>query len=105
MIEIVFHSRIMELEMKGHAGHGKKGKDIVCSAASTLFYTLAESLNVSREMLAEPPVIKDEEGNGLIRCNPKKAYDGNIETMYWTVLIGLRTLAQNYPENVSFKVL
>ena len=105
MIKIVFHSRIMELEMVGHAGHGKKGKDIVCSAASTLFYTLAESVNNSREMLVEPPVIKDEEGNGLIRCNPKKKYEGNIEIMYWTVLVGLRMLRDKYPENVSLEVL
>jgi len=32
--------------MNGHAGYGKAGTDIVCAGASTLIYTLANSLEV-----------------------------------------------------------
>ena len=104
MINITFKPDTMELEIKGHAGHGKKGKDIVCSAVSTLFYTLGEALYESVEMLEEAPIFKDEEGEGYLRCTPKKEYEGNIARTYWTILVGMQMIAEQYPKNVKFKV-
>ena len=104
MIHITFKPKTMELEINGHAGHGKKGKDIVCSAISTLFYTLGENLWQSAEMLHEEPLIKEEEGDGYIVCHPKKEYEGNIALIYRTVLIGMEMVAEQYPKNVKFQV-
>lgn len=36
--------RVTGVFMSGHAGYAKEGSDIVCSAASTLVYTLANSI-------------------------------------------------------------
>ena len=94
----------MELEINGHAGHGKKGKDIVCSAISTLFYTLGEALYESAEMLEEAPIFKDEEGEGYLACTPKAECAGTIARTYWTVLVGMEMVARQYPKNVSFTV-
>ena len=104
MIEITFKPKTMEIEINGHAGHGKKGKDIVCSAISTLFYTLGEALYESAEMLKEAPIFKDEEGDGYLCCYPKEEYEGNIARTYWTILVGMQMVAQQYPKNVSFTV-
>lgn len=104
MIQITFKPKTMELMVSGHAGHGKKGKDIVCAAVSTLFYTLGEALMQSTPMLYEEPLVKDEEGDGYIVCHPKEEYEGNIARTYWTVLIGLQMIAEQYPKNVKFLV-
>jgi uncharacterized protein YsxB (DUF464 family) len=104
MINITFRPKTMELEVQGHAGHGKKGKDIVCSAISTLFYTLGEALYQSTEMLEEAPIFKDEEGDGYLCCSPKEEYEGNIARTYWTILVGMQMVAEQYPKNVKFIV-
>lgn len=101
MINITFTPKTLELEIKGHAGQGKKGEDIVCAAISSLFYTLAQSLYDSSEMLIEEPVFKDEDGNGYISCKPKKEFEGNITRSYWTILVGLELIAHEYKNFVK----
>lgn len=102
MITIAFNPNTLELEIKGHAGQNKKGKDIVCSAISTLFYTLGQALFDSEEMLEEKPIFKDEDGAGYLMCKPKKEYEGNIARSYWTILEGFELVAKNYPKYVNF---
>ena len=105
MVNIKFNPKYLQLEVIGHAGSGKKGEDIVCSAISTLFYTLGETLMQSAEMLVESPVVVDKEGNGVIVCTPKAEYEGNIACIYRTVLIGLQMVAEHYPEYATFTVV
>ena len=104
MINITFHPKSLELKVKGHAKHGKKGEDIVCAAISTLFYTLGEALHQSEDMMTSPVVIDDKDGNGYIKCSPKEEYVGNVTRTYWTILVGMELVANNYPNNVTFKV-
>ena len=105
MVTIEFKPKTWELAITGHAGHGKKGKDIVCASVSMLFYTLGEALYDSVEMLEEAPIFKDEEGEGYLSCIPKKEYEGNIARSYWTILEGFQLLANEYKKNVKFKVV
>lgn len=105
MIEITFKPKTLELEVKGHAGQNEKGKDIVCSAISALFYTLAQTLLDSAEMLKEAPIVKNEEGNGYICCSPKVEYEGNVATIYRTILIGMQMVAEEYKKFVKFSVM
>lgn len=104
MVKILFYPDKYKLEIKGHADHGKKGEDIVCAAVSTLFYTLGEALWESREMLLEPPTIKDDNGYGYIICKPKPEYEGNIARTYWTILVGFDLVAKNYKKNAKIEV-
>lgn len=104
MINITFKPKTMELEVTGHADHGNKGEDIVCSAVSALFYTLGEALWQSAPMLYEEPIVRDEEGNGYLVCHPKEEYEGNIARSYWTVLVGMQMIASQFPKNVKFTV-
>lgn len=101
MINITFKPETLELEIKGHAGQNEKGKDIVCSAISILFYTLAESLVESERMLEKKPIIKMNDGNGYIRCKPKKEFEGNIARSFWTILLGFELVAKEYSNYVS----
>ena len=104
MINITFKPKTLELEITGHAGHGKKGKDIVCSAISCLFYTLGESLYECVGMLEEAPIFKDEDGEGYLACIPKKEYEPNVNLIYWTILNGMKMVADSYKKNVKFMV-
>ena len=104
MINITFKPKTLELQIEGHAQHGKKGEDIVCSAISTLFYTLGQALFESEKMLIEKPTFKDEEGKGYLCCKPKAEYEGNIVRTYWTILVGMQMVAYQYEKNVNFQV-
>ncbi len=104
MINIRFKSKTLELEVNGHAGQGKKGEDIVCAAVSTLFYTLAQALSDSENMLKKKPVIKDKDGEGYISCKPKKEFEGNIVRTYWTILVGLELIANEYKDFIKFVI-
>ena len=104
MIEIKFNPKTFTLDVTGHAEHGKKGEDIVCSAISTLFYTLAESLYQVRHMMTEDIRFSDEDGNGHISCKPKEEYEANISLIYWTILNGFEMVEKNYKKNVKCTV-
>ena len=105
MINITFDPKTYTLDINGHAEHGKKGEDIVCSAISTLFYTLAESLYQSKDMLAEDFDFTDDDGNGHLSCKPKPEYEQNISLIYWTILTGFELVAKNYKKNVKLVVV
>ena len=105
MININFNPNTFTLDITGHAGHGKKGEDIVCSAISTLFYTLAESLYNSKTMLAEDIDFSDKDGNGHLSCKPKAEYEANVSLIYWTILNGFQLVAENYKKFVKLKVV
>ena len=105
MITVKFNPKTYTLDVTGHAEHGKKGEDIVCAAISTLFYTLAESLYVSKHMLAEDIVFSDEDGNGHLSCKPKAEYEANVSLIYWTILNGFDIVSKNYKKYVILKVV
>lgn len=105
MINITFKPETLEMEIKGHAGQDEKGKDIVCSAISTLFYTLAKSVADSKSMLTKNPIIKHKDGNGYLQCKPKKEFAGNIARSYWTILTGFEMIADEYKDFVSLHIV
>lgn len=102
MIKVTFEAETMELTMEGHAGAAEKGKDIVCSAVSTLFYTLSYALAENGNAFEQVPEVEIRDGYGRIQCVPKEEYAGMIQLIYWTVLIGLEKIAENNPKFVSF---
>ena len=104
MTTVTFDPKTLELEIKGHAGQNTKGKDIVCAAISTLFYTLGQALIDSEDMLEEKPIFKDEDGAGYLCCKPKEEYECNIARSYWTILEGFELLSKNYPKYVNLVI-
>jgi uncharacterized protein YsxB (DUF464 family) len=90
-----------EIESKGHAGYGEKGKDIVCSAVSILLYTLVDSID-ERDLLL-PPVVFFEEGNTFISLHPKEEKRQKICGILRVIANGFELLQTNFKKNVFFR--
>ena len=101
MIEIKYVTKEHKLVLKGHANSNEKGKDLICCACSTLFFTLAQALTESQKAM-DNFKWKYKDGYGEIFCKPKKEYEGNISRTVWTVLVGFEMLENNYPKFLKF---
>ena len=103
MIEVKFTPSEYKLEVSGHAGYAETGKDIICSAVSILFYTLAQSLSEARYALEEDPVVNVSDG--VISCAPQGKYEATVGMIFWTILNGIQLLAEDEPDYVHLEVV
>ncbi len=99
MTRITYDPAKLELAAKGHAGGGVYGEDLICSAVSALFLTLAAAMV---KQFVRPETIRLMPGDSLIRAVPEDAGKGRV--VFDTVAAGLEYLAGEYPEHVSFSV-
>lgn len=109
MLNISVNPSKYSFTMTGHAGFAERGKDIVCSAASILFYTICDTVGmIGEEAFEEKPKFNiDETENGVtayVKCKPKEDYIAVIDTVYQTVFNGYKLLAEGYPDNVRLTV-
>ena len=79
------------LTVRGHAGYGEYGKDIVCAAASALVYALAEVLRETGRLAEAVMEPGRAEVTGRGECC--REFD--------MVRCGLEMLAGQYPESVE----
>ena len=95
------------LKVKGHAGAAEKGKDIICSSASILAYTVAQNIKMAeaRGLLKYAPTVKLKDGNTTITCRAKddECYAELLHT-YLVVQTGYQLLAHNYPQYVAVEM-
>ena len=105
MVTITYTKATRQLRMKGHAGYGGVGADIVCAACSTLFYTLCTALLDEENMghLAQEPKMEMTKGRASVRCVPKTDAEARVDVVYRTVINGFHMLCQKYPEYVNLK--
>ena len=98
MIDIKYTDKneYRKLTMRGHAGYDEKGKDIVCSAATILAFTLAARLDDLRDQ-CEELTIRLVEGDIVIESRSPFA---GVMDAYDTVMCGIHLLWQQYPANV-----
>lgn len=82
----------ISIEIKGHAGHGKAGEDIVCSAISMLGQTLLAYLNVDHDK------IDYSIRTGYIWIYAKGK---NATTALHVIMAGFFLLERDYPEHVQ----
>lgn len=106
MLMIKYNDKDHILEMKGHANYGKGEEDIVCAAASALFYTLVYSLKESKGTILKKGSMKYnvEPGNSSVRAKAKKGCERTVSLIFWVCLNGFKALAETYPKNVMFLV-
>ena len=91
------------MKLSGHAQQDEHGKDIVCSAASILAYTVAQALQFQYEDdgLKKKPHLKLEPGDTVIVAKPKpERYEEALHT-FFVAQVGYSLLARNYPQYVS----
>lgn len=82
-----------KIVIKGHAHYAKNGEDIVCAGVSSLFYALAEVLT-EKGLITE---FSAESGSAIIGFR-------EMSEAVEMFLCGIKLLAENYPENVSFNL-
>lgn len=104
MIEITIKPKRYSVSMTGHANYGKPGRDIVCAAASMLFYTLAETVTSYPDKVFECKPYTDTGEKNVIACTPKKEYRPNFDVVYQTILNGFMLLKEHYPDNVNVTI-
>ena len=90
------------MQMQGHAKTAPKGEDLVCAAATTLAYTLAQAVQFLYEQgrLEEKPKIQIEDGYAFVSASPNG--DSLAETLmvFWVSQVGAYVLEHNYPQAV-----
>lgn len=92
------------VEVKGHAGYAEPGKDIVCAAVSALYETLR--LALGEICGVENPEVEP----GLIRLSPSdlsplaRAFS-SASTLFEAFTMGMREIALQYPDYVSYEVV
>lgn len=104
MIHTVFYQKdgTVCMQMQGHAKTASKGEDLVCAAATTLAYTLAQAVQFLYEQgrLEEKPKIQIEDGYAFVSASPNG--DSLAETLmvFWVSQVGAYVLEHNYPQAV-----
>ena len=105
MIQVVYHRNFHRLTITGHAGAAEPGYDLVCASASMLAYTLAANVaNMADNGQVREPVMKMNEGDTEISCNPRHNLKASVTLVFDSVCVGFELLAHDYPEYVSYKI-
>ena len=102
MVTVIYSARdCVQLTMRGHAGAGPKGQDLVCAACSILAYAFAQTaLDLWQEgALQEEPELDMAPGDSEIDMLPR---DKRAQEAVRGILSGYRLLAKNWPECVRF---
>lgn len=102
MIKIIIKTdedKIIGYNVFGHANFAPKGKDIVCSAVSSITQAAILGLN---EVLKKNIIFEQDISLGFLKVmvnNPDKDSDLIIRTM----ALALERLEKIYPQNISVK--
>ncbi|MBP3607261.1 MAG: ribosomal-processing cysteine protease Prp [Treponema sp.] len=93
-----------ECKANGHACFSKKGEDIVCSAVTILLRTVLEYLS----QMENVTVIADtsSRGNLAFRVEVQKdssVVDCQLKCMAEFIRIGIKSLSNEFPENVQLR--
>ena len=93
---------VRSLTVSGHSGNAESGRDIVCSALSTLITTCA---NAMESVAGLEPLVSQDEAAAEISValppalSPEQEHDAQV--VFRTVLQGLRDVAQEYPKHLK----
>ncbi|WP_066503373.1 ribosomal-processing cysteine protease Prp [Abyssisolibacter fermentans] len=104
-IELFLNSEdyVTKYRAKGHSGYEESGRDIICAAISILSYTALNSLQEVCQIDVEYKIDDDGFMEFVIpaEIDSEKRYKVNI--VMDTVIIGIKSIIENYPEYVTLK--
>ena len=105
MIQAIYYRQYNRLTIEGHAHSDEPGKDLVCAGASTLAYTLAANVaSMADNGQVRQPIIKNNEGDTEISCNPRHNLKNTVTLVFDSICIGFELLAHDYPEYISYEI-
>lgn len=91
---------VREVTISGHAGYDDYGKDIVCSAVSSVSINI---INAARALLDVP--LETEQSDGKIVCRIPHLEDRDqaerVQLLMETLVFSLKAIAEEYPSFVS----
>ena len=97
--------RVTAYELSGHSGYAEAGSDIVCSAASVLAITCANSLESVCGI--HPTVAGGEDGYLKVSLpsamTERQRHDAQV--ILCTLRQGLRDLVESYPKYVQLSIV
>ena len=98
--------KFVSLCVEGHAGQAEAGKDIVCSAASILVYSVAQTITQMHKQgwLTKKPHITIESGNSIVTCKPKPEYYEECLMAFFVAEMGYHLLSTHYPQYVAINM-
>ncbi|MBR6707750.1 MAG: ribosomal-processing cysteine protease Prp [Clostridia bacterium] len=94
MIEIRIDKDLGMIRAEGHAGHGKKGQDIVCAAVSAVMDMVARAAMHKKDARVET----EEDGTMAVW-----GFGFRYSCVLSAAREELEAIAEKYPENVSVK--
>lgn len=105
MIEIRYLRKQHSMTLKGHAGAGVEGQDLICCAVSIITYTLAANVRqMQKRGWISRSAIRLAPGDAEISCIPRKEAAAKVGDRMDTVCMGYLLLARDYPEFVRVRV-
>lgn len=105
MIQVTYFRKYNRLTVTGHAESAEPGKDLVCASASMLAYTLAANVaNMADNGQVRAPIVKMDEGDTEISCNPRHNLKATVTLVFDSVCVGFDMLAHEYPEYISYEI-
>lgn len=105
MIEVTYYREYNRVTVKGHAGAGPEGHDLVCAAASALALTLAGNVAYMQSQKAvRDTILRLDAGDSEIQCKTCRRYKDSVEQVYRTICVGFELLATQYPNHISYDV-
>ena len=90
-------NKVYELVIKGHAGYGERGTDIVCAAVSTMAITVVNDI-----IALDNDSIDYEENSGLLIIRVKRDTEVNNKLLDNLVRM-LTELKVQYPKNIEIR--
>lgn len=93
----------LTMELRGHAKWGRKGRDLVCAAASILAWTLSRVVRYFEQggLLEAPARVRLELGLAEVAVLPQPSFHSAAAMAFWTAQVGMTELAMDYPRNVD----
>lgn len=105
MIQAVYYRKFNRLTVTGHAGSAEPGHDLVCASASMLAYTLAANVaNMADNGQVRQPIIKTDEGDAEISCNPRHNLKSSVTLVFDSICVGFELLAHDHPQYISYEI-
>ena len=91
------NSNVVKVSVLGHAMYDEYGKDIVCSACSSIVTTTVNGiLSLNKESLS---YLVSKNGMEI----EVKAFDNTTQILINNMISLLKELEENYPENIEVK--
>lgn len=105
MIHVTYHRQFNRVTIKGHAGSGPEGHDLVCASVSALALTLAGNVSYMEAQEAVYGVTMNlEEGDAEIQCSAYRRYRDSVAQVFRAICVGFELLSTKYPENIFYEV-